>query len=192
MAVGVGSGWFAEAEVVEAFPEGEAGDAEPFCGLGLVAAGLFHGDLEQDTFGLIDDALMGVVGSGLAGLGEEVAGEDFEGGGGVGGGWAVGFGEGGADMIGADMAASEEEELADEVGELADIAGPGLGLEDLDGLGGEGGLSDAEFAGEAESEMTGEGGDVLGTLAEWGEGDGELAEAIEEVFAEETFGEHAF
>ncbi len=187
-----GSGGFAEAEVVEAFAEGESGDAEPFCGLGLVAAGLFHGDLEQDPLGFVHQTLMGVVGSGLTGLGEEMAGEDFECRGGVGGGGAFGLGEGGADVIDADMAAAEEEELADDVGELPDVAGPGLGLEELDGLGCEGGLTDAEFAGESEAEMVGEGGDVLGALAEGWEGDGELAESIEEVFAEETFGEHLF
>lgn len=176
--------------MIEAFAEGEAGDAQPFCGLGLVATGLFHGDLEQHPLGFIHEALMGVVGAGLTGLGQEMAGEDFERRGGVGGGGAFGLGKGGADVIDADMAAAEEEQLSDDVGELSDVAGPGLGLEQLDGFVGEGGLTDAEFAGEAEAEMAGEGGNVLGALSEGWKGDGELAEAIEEVLAEEAFGEH--
>lgn len=176
--------------MIEAFAEGEAVDAQPFCGLGLVATRLFHGDLEQHPLGFIHEPLMGVVGAGLTGLGEELEGKDLKGRGGVGGGGTVGLGEGGADVIGADMAVAEEEELSDDVGELPDIAGPRLGLEQLDGFGGEGGLTDAEFAGEAEAEMAGEGGDVLGALSQGWKGDGELAEAIEEVFAEETFGEH--
>ncbi len=181
------------AEGAEAFAESEAGDPEPTGGQGLVAAGLFHGELEQDALGFGDETGMGVVRAGLTSLGEDLPGEGLERCGGVGlGGRTFCLGDEAADVIGAHGAVGDDEKLAKEVAELADVAGPGLGLEELDGFGRKRGLADAELATESASEVADEFGNVLGPIPERGQADGELADPVEQVLAEEAFADHPF
>ncbi len=91
---------------------------------------------------------------------------------------------------GGEIAGAEEGEIGEDGGafdgvlEFADIAGPGMGAEGVEGaLGDAAGLTGAGVDLVAE-EMGDQHGDVVLAFAEGGHGDGDDVEAVEEVFAE--------
>jgi hypothetical protein len=122
--------------------------------------------LEEDALGFGDETGMGVVRAGLASLAKDLPGEGFERCGGVGlGGRTFCLGEEAADVMGAHGAMGDDEELAKEVAELADVSWPVLGLEKLDGFWRECRLADAELATESATEVADEFRDILGPVA---------------------------
>lgn len=63
-----------QSEADEFFAHGEAGDAEPAGGFGLVAAGEFDGAAEDFAFGFFEEAGVGVLDFAALGGGEEFVG----------------------------------------------------------------------------------------------------------------------
>ncbi len=112
----------------------------------------------------------------------------------VGGGAAVGSLHEHGEVLGFDALdfGIEDEDALHDVAELADVAGPVVGLE-----GGEGGVGDfyvgaAVLLAELGEEFAGEKRDVFFAVAEWWDEERDDVEAVEEVFAEVAAGDLFF
>src|SRR5215472_11738774 len=144
-------------------------EAEGFGGAADVAVGAV--EFFEDVVALVGFA------SGLE------AGELFA----AGAGGAGGAGEGGAgtrNSLGALGFGVEDEDALDDVAELADIAGPVVGLELVDGGVGDFDAGAAVFLPELGEELAREEGDVFFAVAQGRDEEGDHVEAVEEVFAE--------
>ena len=82
------------------------------------------------------------------------------------------------------VAVLEDHGALEDVLELADVAGPGVGVQGSGGVVGQGAVWLAVAVGEALQEALGEEEDVAFTLTEGRELDGEHRQAVVEVFAE--------
>ena len=136
-----------QSELLELFPQGQAGESEPASGLRLVALGQ-HDRLGEDfTFGFGEHAGVGILEFAFLGAREQLTGE---------GGERIRRGSG-VDMArrqrlanrgGADgEAAGGEQQAAGYVFQLAHIARPGVGLESRKRLGTDRGALNAEVGG---------------------------------------------
>ena len=152
------------AEALEFVEKGAAGDAEGLGGFGAVEVVFAEGLEDGVAFHFVEVAGVGGGRGGGRGRGGDGGGADA-----------------GGEVVGEDeFAAGEEGGAFHGVAEFADVAGPGVALEDFGDGGGEAGFAFGEFG----EETRGEGKDVLGAFAQGGEVNLENGEAVEEVFAE--------
>ena len=86
----------------------------------------------------------------------------------------------------------EDEDALDDVAELADVAGPVVGLELVDGGVGDFDAGAAVLLTELGEELAGEERDVLFAVAQGRDVEGDDVEAVEEVFAEVAAGDLLF
>ena len=166
--------WF-DAEVFDAVVDDALGGLEVAGDGGGVAAMFFEGVDKNFAFVAFDHLFeVGAV------FGDE-----------TGAGFVAGLQGGGKVEAVNDAVGGGENGAFDTVFEFADVAGPVVGHDHVDGAGGDAlHLFSVEF-GVFLEEVVGEKKDVGFTFAEWGEEDGEDVEAVEEVFTEDFVG-HAF
>ena len=124
-----------EAELEEFGFHGDAGDAEPAGGPGLVTVGELDGAGEDFAFGIFEHAAVDVRNFTAARCGQQFVDVIAECGCGRDSGGS-GFVEDGLKVVDSDgVALGEEKSFADYVFEFADVARPGTGLEKVDGIG---------------------------------------------------------
>src|SRR6266540_763797 len=162
----------------------EPGDPEPAGGFGLVALGQRDGLPEQLGLQLGDHARVGV--DDFAAL---HGGQQFRDVGGVGllshGARLSDFFGDLLDVLQGDAKGlGQEQGLANDVLQLAHVAGPRPTLQVSEGLRLDGGRLDGQLPGVALDEKANQLRDVLGPLAERGQRDSDDAQAVEQVFAE--------
>src|SRR5579883_875526 len=167
-------------ELVDLVVEGLEADAQLAGGGGLVAVVLLEDGLDVAHLD---------VAEGRVPLGDlEMGCPDRRGRGRVS---AAARGQLGRQVFGEDGAVAGQDRGAfDHVGQLADIPGPIVVLQDLQGLGRDRGLRQAPTRGIAGQQMAGQRGDVGLALAQGGQEDLERVEPEEEVFAELLVGDH--
>ena len=152
-------------EFFEEFVEGGAADAEVFGGGGDFVAVAFEGEEDGVAFGGFSGGFEGLRWERV----EEVI--EFE----VEGGDAFGVGH--------------DDGALDAILEFADIAWPGVEGESAEGIGGEREGSFGIFGGVTVEEFVGDEEDIIGAVAEWGEGDDDDGEAEVEIFAKSAIGD---
>ena len=170
----------------------EAGDAEPAGGLGLVALGEADGLGVKLRLEVGDHFREGVLFFAALDAGEQVG--DVGGVGLAREGWRLARpGKHLLDVLDGDgEGPGDQQGLAHDVFQLADVAGPGLLLKPVDGVGLDGRGLDPQIRGVALHEEFHQVGDVLGSLAQRGHAEDHDAEAIEEVLAELLFADGGF
>ena len=134
-----------EAEAIQFLAHGQAGNAEPPGGFGLIAVGKVDGLPEKLALQLFDGPGVNAAIFAVLGIGEQV--------GNVTGQSLIRARQGLSgscqdlsDVVRADyVAASQQQRLSHDVFQLANVAGPGLALQQLHGFGLNRGLRDTQF-----------------------------------------------
>src|SRR2546430_3033334 len=172
-----------EAEAIQFLAHGQAGNAEPPGGFGLIAVGKVDGLPEKLAFHVFDRPGVNAAFFAVLGIGEQfgnVTGQSFlsarQG--------LSGSRQDSSDVVRADyVAASQQQGLSHDVFQLANVAGPGLALQQLNGFGLNRGLRDAQFRAVTLDEIFDQDRDILWSQPQRGNSDNHNAEAVKEVLA---------
>ena len=156
-----------------------------------MAAGEAEGGGDEALLDLGDQFGVGIAAAGIAGGVERQPDALVEGKGAPGftrGGGASGLVERRVDeIVGDGVTAGVENEMADGVLQLADIAGPGVGIESPSGWLGKVGQRNFELVGGLAGEVIDQRGDVVGPPTERWQGDDGGVDPVEEILAETFF-----